>query len=82
MFYRAKLTYYDEVDYTEQRVNLLICADGFKDVISKLSDYYGEEQLDEIYISPFSPEDMLIFEEKETDLYDEVILTLGAKVIW
>lgn len=82
MFYRAKLTYYSEVDYTEQRVNLLICADGLKDVISKLSDYYGEEQLDEIYISPFSPEDMLIFEEKETDLYDEVILRLGAKVIW
>ena len=82
MFYKAKLTYYNEVDYTEHKASLLICADKFKDVVSKLSDYYGEEQLDEICISPFSPDDMLIFEEKETDLYDEVIMRLGAEVIW
>ena len=82
MIFTATVNYYNDDTMNVEPEYLFVCADTLKDVTEKISEFYGEDQIDSLEIAPFSPDDMLIFREEEEDLFYEVKDTLGEKVVW
>ena len=82
MIFIATVNYYNDDTMNVEPEHLFVCADTLKDVTEKISEFYGEDQIDSLEIAPFSPDDMLIFGEEEEDLFYEVKNTLGEKVVW
>lgn len=82
MMFTATVNYYNDDTMGVDSEHLFVCADTFKDVTEKISEFYGEEQIDSLEIAPFSPYDMLIFREKDSSLFYEVKDVLGEEVVW
>ena len=83
MLFTAHVRFYDE-DSRELELNhLFVFAEDFSDVAYKVSEYYGENNIESVEIQAFSPDEMLVFQtdEEETLFYD-VKDSLGEKVIW
>ena len=57
-------------------------ADSMQEVIDKMEQYYGKNDIEEITITVFSPDNFLKFEERHADMFYDVKATLGAEVIW
>lgn len=82
MMYVAKVTVYDP-DYNKTRTEqLFISGDNYFDVTEKLISYYGENETENIFISIFSPDDFIQFDEEDGDLFNMVKSKLEKKVIW
>lgn len=82
MTYIAKVVWYNDLDVREEKINLFISGESYKDVVEKLSVHFGEEDILSMEIEPFAPDDFLIFEEQVSDLFDEVVKGIGERVIW
>lgn len=82
MTYIAKVVWYNDFNATEEKINLFIAGDSYKEVADKLSVHFGEEDILSMEIEPFAPDDFLIFEEQVSDLFDEVVEGIGERVIW
>ena len=82
MTYIAKVVWYNDFNTMEEKVNLFITGDSYKEVVEKLSVHFGEEDILSMEIEPFAPDDFLIFEEPVHDLFNDVVKGIGERVIW
>ena len=85
MMYTAKIKWYNEYSDRTDKIDIAFCfvpADSMQEVIDKMEQHYGKNDIEEITISVFSPDSFLEFDECYTDMFYDVKATLGAKVIW
>lgn len=85
MMYTVKVKFYAEYSDNEDKMETKFCfvpADSMQEVIEKMEDYYGKNEIEEITIGVFSPDDFLEFGADYADMFYDVKHTLGAKVIW
>lgn len=85
MVFKVVVDFYDDFDKKEKKRGLFLVADSYSDVIEKLVNYYGEEDLLEIKIIPWSPDDFVKFDLDNPDedwLFNKVDKDIGEKVIW
>ena len=82
MIFTASVSYYNDDTSNIDTDNLFVCADTLKDVAEKISEYYGEDQIDSLGIGPFSPDNMLVFDEEDESLFYDIKDQLGEKIIW
>ena len=54
---------------------LYVCVRG-------LNSYYGEECLEDITLSPFSPDNFLFVNEEFDELFHDFALHAGDNVVW
>lgn len=82
MMFTATVNYYNDDTMNVETEHLFVCADTFKDVTEKVSEFYGEDQIDSLEIASFSPDDMLIFNEEDEDLFYDVRDQLAEQIVW
>ena len=82
MIYQIYTEHYQEWDNKMTTANLFIVANTLTEAVQKLSDYYGEECLERIDIKSFSPDDFLIFNNENAELFDMVKSALEPDIIW
>lgn len=83
MLFAADVKFYCEYKEREDLQHLFVCAEKFTDAIEQISRWYGEEAIESIGITVFSPDNMLVYETDEDEaLYYETKDSLGEKVIW
>lgn len=83
MLFAADVRFYNDFNGKEDLQHLFVCAEKFTDAIEKISGWYGEEAIESIDITAFSPYDMLVYETDEDEtLYYETKDSLGEKVLW
>ena len=82
MMYAATVKHYQE--WSEETTNtfMLISADSTVKAVEQISDYYGEECLEDILIFPFSPDNFLIIDEEYDGLFHDFLLHAGDNVCW
>ena len=86
MIYVTEVVWADEFnDYKENTTYSFLCADSYINAIEKLVDYYGNEEMVEVSLAPFSPDNLLEFDKdvlEEYELFTEVKNVLGKKIMW
>ena len=83
MFFTADISFFNEVEEKVDINHLFVCAENLVEATEQITGWYGEECIESINITVFSPYDMLIFESNEDEmLYFKVKDSLGEKVIW
>lgn len=83
MLFAADVRFYCEYKEKDDLQHLFVCAEKFTDAIEQISGWYGEEVIESINITVFSPLDMLVYETDEDEtLYHETKVSLGEKVVW
>lgn len=85
MVYKVVVDYYDDFDKKEEKKGLFLMADSYSDVVDKVVKYYGEEDLSEFKIAPWSPDDFIQFNLDNPDedwLFNKVDSDIGKNVIW
>lgn len=83
--YTVKIKFYSEFSDLEDKIETKFCfvpADSLKGVIEIMEQYYGKNNIEEITIGVFSPDNFLEFDSDVADMFYDVKATLGAKVIW
>lgn len=83
MIFTADVSFFNEVEEEVDVNHLFVCAENLVEAIEQITGWYGEECVESINITGFSPYDMLIFESDGDEmLYFNVKDSLGEKVIW
>ena len=85
MMYTAEVSWYNEYSDKANKIDIAFCfvpADSMQEVIDKMEQYYGKNDIEEITIGVFSPDNFLEFDVDLVDMFYDVKATLGAKVIW
>ena len=85
MMYTAKVKFYSEFSDLEDKIETKFCfvpADSLKEVIEIMEQYYGKNNVEEITIGVFSPDNFLEFDVDLVDMFYDVKSTLGSRVIW
>ena len=82
MIYQATVEHYQE--WSEEVVTsfMFVCADSTVKAVEQVSDYYGEQCLEDITISPFSPDNFLIINDDYSYLFHDFALHAGDNVCW
>lgn len=80
--YKVHIKFYDDYNSVVVKNYLFVAADGIKNTVEQLEAYYGVNNIEKVTIEPFSPDNMLIFEEDEKELFNIVSNTLSKKVVW
>ena len=80
MIYQATVEHYQE--WNDQMVTdyMFIAANSTVKAVEQVSNYFGENCLEAITISPFSPDDFLIVSNEE--LFHDFALHAGDNVCW
>ena len=83
MIFTADVSFFNEVKEEVDVNHLFVYAENLVEATEQITGWYGEEMIDSINITIFSPYDMLIFEsDRDEILYFNVKDSLGEKVIW
>ena len=82
MIFTVTVNYYNDNTTKLEANHLFVFADTLKDVAEKVSEYYGEDQIDLLEIVPYSPDDFIIFDEEDEHLFYEIKDCLCEKIIW
>jgi len=85
MVYKVVVNYYDDFDKKEEKKGLFLIAESYTNVINKLTDYFGEEDLLEIKVTPWSPDDFVQFDLDNPDedwLFNKVDSDIRKNIIW
>ena len=85
MMYTVKVKWYNEFSKAENKMDTNFCfvaAESYHEVIDIMEQYYGKNDIEEITMSVFSPDNFLEFDSDVADMFYDVKATLGAKVIW
>ena len=83
MMFTVKVKFYSEFSNLADKIEMRFCfvpADSMQEVVEKMEGYYGKNEIEEITIGVFSPDNFLEFED--ADMFYDTKSTLGAKVIW
>ena len=85
MMYTAKVKFYSEFSDLEDKIETKFCfvpADSLTEVVEIMEQYYGKNNVEEITIGVFSPDNFLEFDVDLVDMFYDVKSTLGSRVIW
>lgn len=86
MTYVAKVVWADEFnDYEENTTYSFLWADSYIDAMERLVAYYGDEEMVEVFLTPFSPDNLLEFDKdvlEEYKLFTDVKNVLSKKIMW
>ena len=82
MIYEVKVEHYEEWDEKMVKSYMFVCADTIVEVAQQVSDYYGEKCLESIEVRPFSPDNFLIFNEEDEELFSIVKHHLEEDIVW
>ena len=85
MVYKVVVDYYDDFDKKKEKKGLFLVADSYGNALEKMVKYYGEEDLLEIKITPWAPDDFIQFDLDNVDedwLFHKVDSDIGKNVIW
>lgn len=82
MIYTAEITVYDPDENEMRKEKLFISGDNYSDITNKLINYYGENELEDMFISLFGPDDFIAFDEEDKHLFEIVKDKLEKKVVW
>ena len=82
MMYVATVKHYQEWDSKMITSYMFVSADSTVRAVERISDYYGEACLEDITISPFSPDDFLFVNEEFEELFHDFALHAGDNVCW
>lgn len=85
MMYTVKVKWYNEFSEAKDKMDTNFCfvsAESYHEVIDIMEQYYGKNDIEEITMSVFSPDNFLEFDSDVADMFYDVKATLGAKVIW
>lgn len=82
MIFTVRVEHYQEWNNSNATNSLFVCANTFEEVAEKISSYYGEDCLNSMNISCFSPDDFLIFDEEHTEEFCDIKNKLGEKIVW
>ena len=82
MIYEATVEHYEEWDEEMVKSFMFVCADTIAEATQQVSNYYGEKCLESIEVRPFSPDNFLVFDEKNIELFTTVRRTLEKEVVW
>jgi len=85
MVYKVGINWYNDFSEKEEMNGLFLMADSYADAVEKIVKYYGEEDLIEFKIAPWSPDDFIRFDIDNPDeawLFDKVDKDIGKNIIW
>lgn len=85
MMFIAHIKFYSEYSTKENQIesrNCFVPGNDMCDVIHMMEDYYGKNDIEEITIKAFSPDNFLEFTEEDRDLFSSVQYVLGKEVVW
>ncbi len=82
MMYVAKVDYYILEDDKREEDQIFISGDSYTDVTKKLVSFYGENEIENMFISLFGPDDFILFDEEDKHLFEIVKDKLEKKIIW
>ena len=82
MIYIATVKHYEEWDNKMMTSYMFVCADSIVKAVEQVSNYYGEECLEDITISPFSPDNFIFLDEEYDELFHDFALHAGDNVVW
>lgn len=82
MIYVATVEHYR--DWEEKKITsfMFVCADSTVKAVEQISNYYGEECLEDVTISPFSPDNFIFLDEEYDELFHDFALHTGDNVCW
>lgn len=82
MIYITRVKFYDDYEQDSKYVDCFIIADSYADATQQMVEYYGETDIEKLYVEVFAPDNFLEFGENDHALFDQVKDTLGRRVIW
>ena len=82
MIYVATVEHYQDWDEKKVTSFMFVCADSIVKAVEQISNYYGEEYLEDVTISPFSPDNFLFLDEECDELFHDFALHAGDNVVW
>ena len=84
MTYVATVKHYREWDDKEANAFMFVCAESTVKAVEQISDYFGEESLEDITLVPFSPDNFLIINDENNGdlLFHDFALHAGDNVCW
>lgn len=82
MIYVATVEHYQDWDEKKTTSFMFVWANSTVKAVEQISDYYGEECLEDITISPFSPNDFIFLNEEYNELFHDFALHAGDNVVW
>ena len=82
MIYVATVQHYEEWDDKMKTSYMFVCADSIVKAVEQISDYYGENCLEDITLFPFSPDNFIFLDEEYDELFHDFTLHTGDNVCW
>ena len=82
MIYVATVKYYEEWDDVMKTAYMFVAAESTVKAVQQISDYYGENCLEDITLAPFSPDDFIFVGEEYDELFHDFALHAGDNVVW
>lgn len=85
MVYKVTVDWYDDFDKKEKVIGMFLIADSYSDATNKIVKYFGEDDISEFKITPWSPDDFMTFDLSNPDmdwLFHKVDKDVGETIIW
>ena len=82
MIYEVLVKHYEEWDNKMITSYMFVCADSIVKAVEQVSNYYGEEYLEDITLAPFSPDNFIFLDEEYDELFHDFALHAGDNVVW
>lgn len=78
----VKVEHYEEWDEKVKPSFMFVCADSIVEAVQQVSDCYGGNNLESVDVRPFSPDNFLVFNEEDEELFGIVKHHLEENIIW
>ena len=89
MIYSVYVRYYDEYAKPENQdgygmveANCFVAGDTINEVITTMTDYFGEKEIDKISCEPISPDNFIAFHGKDRQAFAKIEADLKEIVVW
>ena len=82
MFYLYKISYYDSEENRTFKYKGFVIGKSYEEAMKNLTEYYGDEEIEEVFLTPFSPNTVLEYDESMEDLFEETEKKMLKKIIW
>ena len=82
MIYEALVERYQDWDSAMVTNHMFICANTIKEAVGEITSYFGEECVVSLSISDFSPDNFLVVDGKDYDLFTKFKNRVAEDIIW
>ena len=85
MVYLVKVGWYNSSENAIDKRGMFLVADSLSDAMNTLIDYFGETEMEDVYLKAFSPDQGLLFnldDPRQRELFSMVDDIIGKEVIW